>query len=150
VQKRKSENGIIVEGIDNIMISVANCCKPIPGDSIVGFISKGQGIKVHRRDCPNINSGDRLIDVEWDFDFSDKKYSCDIRIKGLEREGALMDIIKMISITNTNVSAVTSKVSDDILTVNATLTVKDSHELLKVVDNLKKVKHIHSVERIIQ
>jgi GTP pyrophosphokinase len=149
-QKRKSENGIIVEGIDNIMISVANCCKPIPGDSIVGFISKGQGIKVHRRDCPNINSGDRLIDVEWDFDFSDKKYSCDIRIKGLEREGALMDIIKMISITNTNVSAVTSKVSDDILTVNATLTVKDSHELLKVVDNLKKVKHIHSVERIIQ
>ncbi len=150
IRRQKSENGIIVEGIDNILIAIANCCKPIPGDEIVGYISKGQGIKVHRKDCPNINSLDRLIDVEWDFDFSDKKYHADIRVKGLEREGALMDIIKMISITNTNVSAVSSNTADDILTVTATLTVADAHELLKVVDNLKKVKHIHSVERIIK
>ena len=85
--KKKRESGVRVEGIDNLLIRLSRCCNPVPGDDIVGFITKGRGVSVHRKDCPNIITDDakeRLIPVEWETGLNDRKeYNVEIEISGL-------------------------------------------------------------------
>src|SRR5690606_38740004 len=91
VPHKQTESGVIVRGIDNMMIRLSRCCNPVPGDSIIGFITKGRGVSVHRADCPNVLAGesDRLIPVEWENAGSpDKKdYKIDIEVEAYDRTG---------------------------------------------------------------
>ncbi|MCK5683936.1 bifunctional (p)ppGpp synthetase/guanosine-3',5'-bis(diphosphate) 3'-pyrophosphohydrolase, partial [bacterium] len=106
--RRISSSGVIVEGIDDVLIKLSKCCTPIPGDSIIGFITRGKGISVHRKDCPNIKSvpeKERLITVRWDTTVIDKKnYSAVLKITARDRPNLLLNITNLLASYKLNIS----------------------------------------------
>ena len=152
-RKAPSKSGIIVPGIESMMISLAGCCSPIPGDEIVGYISKGNGVKVHRRDCPNVaNEKSRLIDVEWDDRRELRKYEATIQIYSHDRNFLLTDLMTVISQCKASLQNINSSVNQEELTVSTKimLLVDDYDHLKTLIANLKKVNSVVSVERVIQ
>ncbi len=148
---RTSECGVVVPGIDTI--SLANCCSPIPGDAIIGYISKGQGVKVHRTDCPNIvNEKKRLIPVNWDQEPEDKQYEVKLLIRSDDRNYLLSDIVTTLQQNNAALKHVDSAVDDNNLTATTKLTVgvHDARHLTTLMANLKKVRSVNEVIRTIQ
>ena len=145
--------GVIVPGVDTIAVSLANCCSPIPGDQIQGYISKGQGVKVHIASCPNIvNEKKRLIPVEWDVDLEEKDYEVQLMILSADRSYLLSDIMTTLQQLNAHLRHVDSRVNDDNLTATTKLiiTVKNAAHLQTIVSNLKKVRSVNEVIRTIQ
>lgn len=152
-RKAPSKSGIIVPGIESMMISLAGCCSPIPGDEIVGYISKGNGVKVHRRDCPNVaNEKSRLIDVEWDDRREPRKYEATIQIYSHDRNFLLTDLMTVISQCKASLQNINSSVNQEELTVSTKimLLVDDYDHLKTLIANLKKMNSVVSVERVIQ
>ena len=150
---RTSECGVVVPGIDAIQVSLANCCSPIPGDAIIGYISKGQGVKVHRTDCPNIvNEKKRLIPVNWDQEPEDKQYEVKLLIRSDDRNYLLSDIVTTLQQNNAALKHVDSAVDDNNLTATTKLTVgvHDARHLTTLMANLKKVRSVNEVIRTIQ
>lgn len=150
---RTSECGVVVPGIDTIQVSLANCCSPIPGDAIIGYISKGQGVKVHRTDCPNIvNEKKRLIPVNWDQEPEDKQYEVKLLIRSDDRNYLLSDIVTTLQQNNAALKHVDSAVDDNNLTATTKLTVgvHDARHLTTLMANLKKVRSVNEVIRTIQ
>lgn len=150
---RTSECGVVVPGIDTIQVSLANCCSPIPGDAIIGYISKGQGVKVHRTDCPNIvNEKKRLIPVNWDEEPEDKQYEVKLLIRSDDRNYLLSDIVTTLQQNNAALKHVDSAVDDNNLTATTKLTVgvHDARHLTTLMANLKKVRSVNEVIRTIQ
>ncbi len=95
--KVRHEGGIVIQGVDNLLIRLSRCCNPVPGDEIVGYITKGRGVSIHRADCPNVQHQEelaqRLIEVEWeDTEHSRKEYAADLEIYGYDRSGLLSDV----------------------------------------------------------
>ena len=139
-------------GIDTMMVNLAACCKPIPGDDIVGYVTKSQGVKVHRCDCPNIvNEKSRIIDVYWDDNLEEKDYEVEVLIASTDRSFLLSDIVTVVSQNKAGLIHVDSKVMDDKISVTTMLTVlvKNSEHLRTLMANLKKVNSVISVERMI-
>lgn len=152
-RKAPSKSGIIVPGIESMMISLAGCCSPIPGDEIVGYISKGNGVKVHRRDCPNVaHEKSRLIDVEWGDRREPRKYEATIQIYSHDRNFLLTDLMTVISQCKASLQNINSSVNQEELTVSTKimLLVDDYDHLKTLIANLKKVNSVVSVERVIQ
>ena len=150
---RTSECGVVVPGIDTVQVSLANCCSPIPGDAIIGYISKGQGVKVHRTDCPNIvNEKKRLIPVNWDQEPEDKQYEVKLLIRSDDRNYLLSDIVTTLQQNNAALKHVDSAVDDNNLTATTKLTVgvHDARHLTTLMANLKKVRSVNEVIRTIQ
>ena len=151
--RKRSSCGVIVPGVDSIAVSLANCCNPIPGDDIVGFISTGHGVKVHRKDCPNIaNEQKRLLPVQWDDDLEEKQYEVLLIVHSDDRNYLLSDIVTMVQQCNANLKHVDSGVDSDSLTATTKLTVriKDATHLQNLISNLKKVRSVNEVIRAIQ
>lgn len=151
--RKRSSCGVIVPGVDSIAVSLANCCNPIPGDDIVGFISTGHGVKVHRKDCPNIaNEQKRLLPVQWDDDLEEKQYEVLLIVHSDDRNYLLSDIVTMVQQCNANLKHVDSGVDSDSLTATTKLTVriKDAAHLQNLISNLKKVRSVNEVIRAIQ
>ena len=152
-EQKASGCGVIVPGIDTIAVSLANCCSPIPGDSIIGYISKGQGIKVHRTDCPNIaNEHKRLIPVVWAENIEEKRYEVNLIIYSDDRNFLLSDIVTTLQQSNAYLRHVDSSVDENDLTATTKLaiTVKDADHLKVIMTNLKKVRSVTDVTRTIQ
>ncbi len=148
----RSEKGVIVPGVDNLPLDLANCCKPIPGDDILGFISKTGVIKVHRSDCPNINNSEnqeRNINVMW---IDDPKgfYETYLKIQCSDRASLLSDILKVFGAVNSNITEMSSKTSFSMHVMQLTILVKNKEDFKRLVDNVKKVKGVLSVERVIK
>ncbi|MBE6139767.1 MAG: bifunctional (p)ppGpp synthetase/guanosine-3',5'-bis(diphosphate) 3'-pyrophosphohydrolase [Firmicutes bacterium] len=147
------KNDIIVEGIDEIKVNVAACCKPIPGDVIVGYITKGNGISVHRSVCPNISELDkRLIDVSWNEEI-DKKYSTNILVHTLKisnNKNILIDIISKTSSSDVVIQSINTISTDDDYMFDITLLVPNKERLLKFINDLEMLDSITRVERIIK
>lgn len=151
-RKRSSKCGVYVKGIDTMMVNLAACCKPIPGDDIIGYVTKSQGVKVHRCDCPNIvNEKSRIIDVYWDDNLEEKDYEVEVLIASTDRSFLLSDIVTVVSQNKAGLIHVDSKVMDDKISVTTMLTVlvKNSEHLRTLMANLKKVNSVISVERMI-
>ncbi|MDD2434128.1 MAG: bifunctional (p)ppGpp synthetase/guanosine-3',5'-bis(diphosphate) 3'-pyrophosphohydrolase [Bacilli bacterium] len=152
--KRFKSIGIILPGADNIAVSFSQCCSPIPGDDIVGYISKGQGVKIHRADCPNIkNEAQRLIDVEWDYDFLKENkalHYADIQITAKDRPNLLVDAMNLLSqmkIQITSVSALKRGESTS-AQIQLCILVADSTQLQDVMNSIKtNVKDVYEVNR---
>ena len=150
--RKKSSCGIHVPGIDTMMVHLAACCSPVPGDAIVGYITKGQGVKVHRKDCPNIiNEKQRLISVEWEEGLEEKSYDVDLIIHSNDRSYLLSDIVTVVSQCKAQMNHVDSKVNDDRITATTKMTVgvRDAEHLRTLIANLRKINSVNDVERVI-
>lgn len=150
---KHSSCGVIVPGVDTIAVSLANCCRPIPGDSIIGYISKGQGVKVHRADCPNIvNEKKRLIPVQWEEGLDEKQYEVNLIIHSDDRNYLLSDIVTTLQQCNVYLKHVDSAVNDGNLeaTTKLTVSVRNAAHLQNLISNLKKVRSVNEVIRTIQ
>ncbi|OCA91223.1 (p)ppGpp synthetase [Bacillus sp. FJAT-27225] len=149
---KKRDSGVRVAGIDNLLIRLSKCCNPVPGDEIIGFITKGRGVSVHRADCPNIENEDqsRLIPVEWDSSFTDRKeYNVDIEISGYDRRGLLNEVLQAVNETKTNITAVSGKSDrNKMATIIMSIAIHNVSHLQKVVDRIKQIPDIYAVRRI--
>ncbi|MCA1063528.1 bifunctional (p)ppGpp synthetase/guanosine-3',5'-bis(diphosphate) 3'-pyrophosphohydrolase [Rossellomorea aquimaris] len=151
--KRKKDAGVQVEGIDNLLIRLSRCCSPVPGDEIVGFITKGRGVSVHRADCTNVMADgveQRLIPVSWESDRNDRKeYNVDIEISGYDRRGLLNEVLQAVNETKTNISAVSGKSDrNKVATINMSISIHNISHLHKVVERIKQISDIYAVRRI--
>ena len=154
-QQRRNQDspGIIVKGADNLMIKLAKCCNPVPGDEIIGFITKGRGISVHRCDCSNITSlpeeeKARFIEVEWEDLKVGKSYNADICIVGNDRKGMLSDISRVCEDMDIHLSGVNAKSGKDgSLTMTITLSISSTQEMQKVLRNLRNIEGVLHVYR---
>ena len=147
-----SKSGVVVKGVTSMKITLAPCCSPVYGDKISGFVSKGQGIKVHRANCPNIANEKRLIDVEWDPEKPEIKYEAYIKIYAKDRSYLLTDLVTVIAQYKANLTAVNSTVNSEDLTATTSISimVNDLEHLENIMSNLRKVESVISVERAIK
>ncbi len=150
--ERTTENNIIVEGIQNPSIKLSNCCSPIPGDRITGYISKGTGIAVHRSRCNNLQSLDenRYIEVFWGSDTS-KLYTVNIKIIVSNRDNVLAEIINTITSTRgkvNQVAASTNKRLEGVIKLK--LSIHNKQELESIIVNLQKINDVYSIERMMK
>ena len=151
VRRKTPDTGIIVKGIDNCLVKLSKCCNPVPGDEIVGYITKGIGVSVHRKDCKNVkellSEENRMIDVSW---YNDKPsaYNVDIAVFSNDRDGLLADIIAVIASQKTPLMAVTSKVSKErIVLTELTIEVQNIAQLNNTIKALRKVDSVYDVKR---
>ncbi|PKR85195.1 RelA/SpoT family protein [Heyndrickxia camelliae] len=152
-KKKKHETGVVVKGIDNLLIRLSRCCNPVPGDEIVGFITKGRGVSVHRADCPNVTDEElqnRLIEVEWESDSANRKeYNVDIEISGYDRRGLLNEVLQAVNETKTNITAVSGRSDrNKMATITMSISIVNISHLHKVVERIKQIPDIYSVRRI--
>ena len=147
-----SKTGIIVRGVSSMKISLSPCCSPVYGDEVKGFVSKGQGIKVHRADCPNIAKERRLIDVEWDPNKPDIRYEASVKIFSKDRSYLLTDLVTVVAQYKANLTAVNSQANNEDLSATTSLSfmVNDLEHLENIMANLRKVESVISVERAIK
>ncbi|PAT01212.1 (p)ppGpp synthetase [Candidatus Izimaplasma bacterium ZiA1] len=149
---KKSDSNVVVEGLDNPSIKLSNCCSPIPGDRITGYISKGVGIAVHRTRCNNLQKLDknRYIDVLWGND-KKKTYPVNIKLIVSNRDNVLAEIINSITSTRgkvLQVAASTNKREEGVIKIK--LEVHNKEELENIILNLKKINSIYSIERLMK
>ena len=151
--RERSDSGIIVKGTDNLLIRRATCCNPVPGDPIIGYISKGKGITVHRTDCVNIRNikeedRGRLIDVEWDTPSDSRKYYADVQIVSEERKGLFKDVSKVcddfdLEVVGLNLTPGEPGTTNTLLTVEIT----DMHQIQRLLTGLRQVEGVIRVFR---
>lgn len=151
IRRAKSpEKGIRVQGIENMLINFGKCCQPVPGDRIIGFITKGRGVIVHRTDCKNIfnlmKDPERNIDVEWDVD-KDKRFLVRLYMVAHERREFLRDVTEAISSTNGDIVNVTLKTEDMFVHNNMLIEVRNLKHLTNIINRISKIKGIITVER---
>ncbi len=148
---KHSKTGIIVKGIDNCLVRISKCCNPVPGDEIIGYITRGRGVTIHRKDCKNVKDllqdEGRIIDVYWDEQKS-SSYNVEITIYANDREGLLADVIRVIGNTDAKLIAVSAKASKEkIAIVELTLEVKNVNDLTKAQRELGKIDSVYDVKR---
>ena len=151
----KGNGGVVVEGVDNLLTRLSHCCSPIPGDEIVGYITKGRGVSVHRVDCPNIKSaeqsGQRIVQVYWSNPEGDKtNYNADIEVQGYNRNGMLNDVLHSINNNTRFLTSVNGKVDNNRLaTISASVGVRNLAQLRIIMDALKNIPDVYVVKRVI-
>ena len=148
---KPTKSGVIVEGIDNCLVKFSKCCNPLPGDEIIGYITKGRGVSVHRKDCVNIKDlfqdEARIIDVKW-CDTEKAVYKVEIEILSNDREGLVADIAREMNNLKVTMLLINSKVNKQrIVTTNLTLQVESLDELNKVIRTLRKIDSVYEVNR---
>ncbi|ANC78001.1 (p)ppGpp synthetase [Fictibacillus phosphorivorans] len=153
--KRRTDSGIVVKGIDNMLIRLSKCCNPVPGDDIVGYITKGRGVSVHREDCVNVHNEDaqvRLLPVEWEGNLEQpKNYNVDIEINGFDRRGLLNEVLHAVAETKTNITAVSGKSDrNKMATISMSISIHNVSHLQKVVERIKRIPDIYAVRRLMQ
>ena len=146
-----SKNDIIVEGIDDIKVNVASCCKPVPGDRVIGYITKGHGITVHRAVCPNVSElEERLISVKWNAKIN-KKYLTTLLVRANENKNILLDVISKTSNTDITIQSINSiSNSTNEYLFEITVDVDTKETLTKFINEIDSIPRIISVERIIK
>ncbi|SDM86664.1 GTP pyrophosphokinase [Fictibacillus solisalsi] len=152
---KKTDSGIVVKGIDNLLIRLSKCCNPVPGDDIVGYITKGRGVSVHRKDCVNVTTGDaqvRLLPVEWEGSIEKpKSYNVDIEINGFDRRGLLNEVLHAVGETKTNITAVSGRSDrNKMATISMSISIQNVNHLQKVVERIKRIPDIYAVRRVMQ
>ena len=156
-QVKHSKSGIIVKGLYDVAVHFSKCCSPVPGDEIVGFVTRGRGVSIHRTDCINVmNLSDmereRLIDAEWQHDDvsngGNGLYRAEVKIYGNNRTGLLVDITKVFTEKGIDINAIHSKTSkQDIATIDVSFSTKGREELTSVIEKLRQIESVIDIER---
>jgi len=153
--KIRHEGGVIIEGVDNLLIRLSRCCNPVPGDDIVGYITKGRGISVHRKDCPNVqlpeSEQNRLIEVDWeDTANTGQQYDTELVVEGYNRNGLLNEVLNVINSTTKSLNSVNGKVdANKMATISVNIGIMNTHQLDFIVDKIKQIPDVYSVRRVI-
>lgn len=150
----KMDAGVEVKGIDNVLIRLSKCCNPVPGDKIVGYITKGRGVSVHRADCPNVQGKDgeeRFLEVDWKAEqLISKQFRLDLEITGDDRPGLLNEVIQAISETKTNITQVNGRSDQNKMGIlQITILISNISHLQRIIDRIKQVKDVYTVTRIL-
>ena len=150
----KEKGGIVVKGIDDVAVRFAKCCSPIPGDEIVGFVTRGRGVTIHRTDCVNVmnlteSDRVRLIDAEWQgSNFSNGLYTAEINVYANNRTGLLVDISKIFTEKKIDLAAINSRISKQgTATISMTFDVHSTEELNSLVEKIRQVDSVLDIER---
>lgn len=152
----KSKSGIVVKGIDDVAVRFSKCCNPVPGDEIVGFVTRGRGVTIHRTDCVNMlhlveSERERLIDAEWQSGPNTRageKYTTEIKIYGNNRTGLLVDISKILTERNIDVTSMNVRVSKQgTATITMSFDIGGVEELNKIIEKLRQVESVLDIER---
>jgi GTP diphosphokinase / guanosine-3',5'-bis(diphosphate) 3'-diphosphatase len=150
VRKKKIGSGVVVKGVDDILVRFGKCCQPVPGDTIIGFITRGFGVTVHRAECVNaLNTNpERLIEVEWDL-AAHEHFPVKIKIRSMDRLGLLADVAASISKSGANIISANTQTSESkVVDSYFTLEVGDTTQLEHVLSQLKKIKNVMEVVRV--
>ena len=151
----KHENGVIIEGVNNLLIRLSRCCNAVPGDEIVGYITKGRGISVHRKDCPNVkvqqDQQTRLIDVDWeDTGNSKQQYDTELVVEGYNRNGLLNEVLNVINSITKSLNSVNGKVdSNKMATITVNIGIHNTEQLEFIVKKINQIPDVYSVRRLI-
>lgn len=150
---RTLDKGVKVKGVDNLLVRFSRCCNPVPGDEIIGYITRGRGISIHRKDCPNVkqhfDEKERLIEVEWD-ESRNASYSVEIQVSANDRGGLLSDVVNTINDLKTMIIAVNARTTRDrIALIDMTLEIKNKEHLQLIIQKLKRIKDVFKVNRIL-
>jgi len=153
--KIRHEGGVVIQGADNLHVRLSKCCNPVPGDEIVGYITRGRGVSIHRKDCPNLYSSDenedRLIDVEWESTeaTANKDYNAEVQVEGYDRSGFLNEILQVINSQTNKLSNINGRVDKNgTAIIKFTIAIQNLKELEQIVDKVKSVPDVYSVKRI--
>ena len=152
--KAKSSHGILVKGEEGIMVKLARCCHPIPGDPVIGYITRGSGISVHRADCPNVLSNNpeeqqRLIEVAWDIGINDV-YKVNIMITSGDRPGIMSEIMNIVSEAKVNISSLNCHTDKNkIAILHMGLDIVSLEQLEYVMNKIRRMKGVFTVERVL-
>ena len=153
--RSKTENGIVVKGIHDVAVRFSKCCSPVPGDEIIGFVTRGRGISIHRTDCVNIINlpeieRSRLIDAEWQGESIDGKgrYFAEITIYANNRNGLLADVSRALTEKNIDIQSMNTRTSKQgVATMNVAFEISSKEELNRVIDKLHNIESVLSIER---
>jgi len=149
----KSSQGVQVKGVDNILVRFSKCCNPLPGDEIVGFITRGRGVSIHRRDCTELlgmtaEEQERLVEVEWEKNI-ESLYPVDIEIIGLDRARLLADVMNVIMETRTHMLGINAKVGKDKVShIQLKIEIRNLEHLNFILNKIRRVKDVTVVERV--
>lgn len=153
VQKERETASLKIKGVDDVVIRLAHCCNPLPGDDVLGYITRGRGVSVHRRDCPNLQNylrieKDRIMEVEW----ADEKgiYVVELEVKAVDRARLTTDVMNVIADTRIHINSVFSRVTkNDLALINLKLEIMDMGHLSAVKQRIQKVRDVIEVRRVL-
>jgi GTP pyrophosphokinase len=146
----RSKDALLIKGIDNVMVRYAGCCNPLPGDNVVGFITRGRGVTIHTADCKNAMDNDphRRVEVEWGSAKEDM-YPVRIQVISDDKKGMLAEISNAISINEANITNARVDTTDEKKAIGTfEVEIRDLNHLKKVIKDLKKIKGVNRVERM--
>ena len=148
---KRPNSGVVVKGIDNCLVKLSKCCNPLPGDEIVGYITRGRGVSVHRKDCSNLKDllteEDRMIDVEW-YKEAKETYQVEIEVLANDRGGLLVDTLNALKETKTKLMGVNTKTTKEhIAIMDISIEIENIDELNKVQKAIRKVDSVYEVRR---
>jgi GTP pyrophosphokinase len=151
-EKRKPKHngfGVVVRGVDDVLVRFSKCCNPVPGDDIIGFTTRGKGVSVHRSDCINLSKEDqeRIIEVAWDRDVQGT-YPVDIEMVGSDRVNLLADVMTAISELNLYLNQAKARSKKGTAYINLTLEISNSDQIRLICNRIKKVDGIEQVYRV--
>ncbi|MGQ2282178.1 RelA/SpoT family protein [Apilactobacillus kunkeei] len=149
-KNKRPSDGIVIEGVDNLLVRLSHCCSPVPGDKVVGYITKGRGVSVHRKDCPNINDNDeRLVSVTWNIASDNHAlFIANIEVQGYNRNNLLNDVIKKVSTICKQINSIEGKVDHDkTAVISLKLGVRNLEQLNMIIEHLKNIPDVYVVKR---
>ena len=150
-RSKPSKTGVVVKGIDNCLVKLSKCCNPLPGDEILGYITKGRGVSVHRTDCVNVkdlfNEENRMIDVYW-FDDVNGSYKVEIEILANDRNGLLKDVIKQVENAKVKLTGMNTRTTKEgIAIIDISLELENKDMLNKMLSSLRNIESVYDVNR---
>jgi len=157
-KQSKSKSGVVVKGVGDVAVRFSKCCNPVPGDEIIGFITRGRGVTIHRTDCVNMihlsqDERARLIDAEWDVqdkNSSKATYLAEIRITGNDRVGLILEVTRVLSEDGISVKAFNAKTTKDLQAIfQVTVQVGGKEQLERIVSRVRNIKDVTEIERVI-
>lgn len=150
VDRMRGDRGVRIQGLDNMMVRYSQCCQPVPGDEVIGYITRGRGISIHRSDCPNVlnlaDHPERRVKIDWAAEANDR-FFVRVLVEGNDRRGLLSDIASAITGTGTNIQSAEIKAVEGGMNGAFVVEVQDLTHLKKVIKSVRRVNGVHAVER---